>query len=141
MANHAASLQLPIMVRKPRMVWPGLDKEGLHLKSIAGDGKLYLHPRMQCSKWLTNFLRELPLCIPFGPTLRESKSSWRDPSHHHRAHASVSTPLRRLCSRQRCCTETCNTCNNRNHSKTNGRRRVSGLSRRHVTFRHVRRSA
>ena len=39
MANDAASLQLPIMVRKPRMVWPGLDKEGLHHKSIAGDGK------------------------------------------------------------------------------------------------------
>ena len=39
MADDAASLQLPIMVRKPKMVWPGLDKEGLHLKSIAGDGK------------------------------------------------------------------------------------------------------
>ena len=39
MANNAASLQLPIMVRKPKRVWPGLDKEGLHLKSIAGDGK------------------------------------------------------------------------------------------------------
>ncbi|KAK5085277.1 hypothetical protein LTS08_003262 [Lithohypha guttulata] len=38
MANDAASLQLPIMVRQPKMVWPGLDKEGLHLKSIAGDG-------------------------------------------------------------------------------------------------------
>lgn len=40
MANNAASLQLPIMVRKPKMVWPGLDKAGRHLKSIAGDGKL-----------------------------------------------------------------------------------------------------
>lgn len=39
MANNAANLQLPIMLRKPKMVWPGLDKEGLHLKSIAGDGK------------------------------------------------------------------------------------------------------
>ncbi|KAK5955840.1 hypothetical protein OHC33_003481 [Knufia fluminis] len=37
MANHAASLQLPIMVRQPRMVWPGLNKEGLHHKSITGD--------------------------------------------------------------------------------------------------------
>lgn len=38
MANDAANMQLPIMVRQPKMVWPGLDKEGLHLKSIAGDG-------------------------------------------------------------------------------------------------------
>lgn len=43
MANNAAYLQLPIMVRKPKMVWPGLVKEGRHLKSIAGDGKLYSH--------------------------------------------------------------------------------------------------
>lgn len=41
MANHAATMQLPSMVRSPKMVWPGLDKEGLHLKSIAGDGEFY----------------------------------------------------------------------------------------------------
>lgn len=42
MANDAANVQLPIMLRKPKMVWPGLDKEGLHLKSIAGDGRCFM---------------------------------------------------------------------------------------------------
>lgn len=40
MANDAVGMQLSIpMLRQPKMVWPGLDKEGLHLKSIAGDGE------------------------------------------------------------------------------------------------------
>ncbi|OAP63045.1 hypothetical protein AYL99_02272 [Fonsecaea erecta] len=37
MADHA-STQLPSMVRKPRAVWPGLDKMGMYQKQIAGDG-------------------------------------------------------------------------------------------------------
>lgn len=38
MANHAVSSQLPIMVRKPKAVWPGLIKDGLYQYSVAGDG-------------------------------------------------------------------------------------------------------
>ena len=41
MANHAVSEQLPIMVRKPKVVWPGLVKMGMYQKAIAGDGKYY----------------------------------------------------------------------------------------------------
>ncbi|KIY03794.1 uncharacterized protein Z520_00485 [Fonsecaea multimorphosa CBS 102226] len=37
MADHA-STQLPSMVRKPKAVWPGLDKMGMYQKQIAGDG-------------------------------------------------------------------------------------------------------
>lgn len=39
MANYAAGTQLPIMVRKPKVVWPGLDKMNMYQKQIAGDGK------------------------------------------------------------------------------------------------------
>ena len=38
MADHAFSPQLPIMVRKPKAVWPGLDRLGMFQKQIAGDG-------------------------------------------------------------------------------------------------------
>lgn len=41
MANHAARSQLlPIMVRKPKAVWPGLVQLGMSQKQIAGDGEL-----------------------------------------------------------------------------------------------------
>ena len=64
MADHAAAEQfIPIVVRKPRMVWPGLDKEGLYHKSIAGDGKQDLV--ITALSYLTDFHRQLPLCIPF----------------------------------------------------------------------------
>lgn len=38
MADHAVHTQLPIMVRKPKVVWPGLAKMGMYQKEIAGDG-------------------------------------------------------------------------------------------------------
>ncbi|KEF55337.1 uncharacterized protein A1O9_08087 [Exophiala aquamarina CBS 119918] len=38
MANHAFDLQLPSMVRKPKAVWPGLERRGMYQKQIAGDG-------------------------------------------------------------------------------------------------------
>ncbi|KAK5185867.1 hypothetical protein LTR44_001916 [Exophiala sp. CCFEE 6388] len=38
MADHAFSTQLPSMVRKPKVVWPGLVKMGMYQKQIAGDG-------------------------------------------------------------------------------------------------------
>jgi len=40
MANHAVPSQLPIMVRQPKVVWPGLVKMGMYQKQIAGDGEL-----------------------------------------------------------------------------------------------------
>ena len=44
MANHAFHTDLPIMVRKPKAVWPGrLDKMGLYEKQIAGDGGCNLY--------------------------------------------------------------------------------------------------
>ncbi len=47
MANHAVSEQLPIMVRKPKVVWPGLVKMGMYQKAIAGDGKCF-HSVLLC---------------------------------------------------------------------------------------------
>ncbi|KIW64316.1 hypothetical protein PV04_09259 [Phialophora macrospora] len=38
MADHGSFTQLPSMVRKPKAVWPGLVKMGLHQRQIAGDG-------------------------------------------------------------------------------------------------------
>lgn len=49
MADNAVHAQLPIMVRRPRSVWPGLDRMDLHRKQIAGDGKFTFSPA-----WLTS---------------------------------------------------------------------------------------
>lgn len=38
MANNAVYTQLPIMVKRPQAVWPGLDQMDLHRNVIAGDG-------------------------------------------------------------------------------------------------------
>jgi hypothetical protein len=44
--NHAVHpQQLPIMVRRPRSIWPGLARIGMHQKQIAGDGEYHPTPR------------------------------------------------------------------------------------------------
>ncbi|OCT44984.1 hypothetical protein CLCR_05911 [Cladophialophora carrionii] len=53
MADHGSFTQLPSMVRKPKAVWPGLVKMGLHQRQIAGDDQLYgtpaKHPEIRAS--------------------------------------------------------------------------------------------
>ena len=63
MADHAIHTQLPIMVRKPKIVWPGLVKMGLYQREIAGDGKsnVYFY---QLKQRVLTICRQLSLCIP-----------------------------------------------------------------------------
>jgi hypothetical protein len=62
MADHAFDIQLPSMVRKPKAVWPGLERRGMYQKQIAGDGTSILSSSPSASCYLT-FLRQLSLCI------------------------------------------------------------------------------
>lgn len=71
MANHAFEIQLPIMVRKPKAVWPGLERRGMYQKQIAGDG-MYICSSCSSSLSAGSYLtlaRQLSLCIPLRPAL------------------------------------------------------------------------
>lgn len=141
MADHGIiHHQLPIMVRKPKMVWSGLVKMGLYQREIAGDGKSNI-----LLSWLNRRVltlhRQLSLCIPLRSIVRHIRQTLRNPCEHHRAYASESTSVRALRSQGRRTTTQSFARAYSRREKTSFRRHVRGVSGLNVTRRNIRRRA